>query len=636
MIKPSKINLFALPSQTATLFWLITATLLGAVLIGSFDSGPIPMAWLPFALILLSLRGFLAHPDRDIRQNRLISMNDDFPLLQKNIEDDARRVGLRRIPRILIDKNRDADAIRAMGSFRRWYIVCNLPEAQSLETRLVDLPQSSSAHAELFHELYHFKTGDYWQLGYLEELFHTAFSLMLWVMGFFVGWTIVLALAKTAIAKFSPAAMVANLPPESRSMLEPLVLSAFPTEAELHSIGIDAGKIDFFAVVGFVVLISGPLILLTAILWWFYRARLWRMREFYADAGMVQTLGSTSAFEGLLDSNPISQEDKQVLPKFWVTRVMEALGEIRKQIQNRIGDKNFWPSFSKRLNALFFPQSIFYDWKETAKLLGSLVLMLEIFLMTPLTLFSIGKNPIHFVTLVVIVAASYFLLPHVVLGKRAWVEGLWVVLAINSIRTLWLFFTLIALWTLYFLSPDLFSFALYYSILTVAHQAVTVNFDPKPLEFLVQGSFNALAQISVILAIQGLSVLGLIFLFRRAGGWYAFFTTSQRFKWVVFGLNFAVLFFLLTVILPLSNAAMTDNLASLSEPLNVSMAILGILVVFGCAIWFFIQDRRYHQRCSNPECPEPKIKIAVSDLLGAVCPACEKPLYPWLAAHYED
>jgi len=277
MPKP-KINLFALPSQTAMLFWLIAFTLLGAILLGSTGSGPIPLVWLPLAIVFLSLRGFLERPSRDIRKNCLTPIGNDFPKLQETIENGAQRIGLKRIPRVLI--NHKQDELYIMGSFRRWYIVCGLAEAQSLEDRLIDPQSSLPAQAKLLHELYHFKTGDYWQLGYLTELFRATFSLMLWTMSFFVGWSFLLALAKTAVLQFSPDSMLDGLTPETQSLLKPLITASFPSSAELELMRQKAAGIDLFSVASFVVNISLPLIVLAAVLWWFYRASLWRMREF--------------------------------------------------------------------------------------------------------------------------------------------------------------------------------------------------------------------------------------------------------------------------------------------------------------------------------------------------------------------
>ena len=628
MSKP-KINLFALPSQTAMLFWLIASTLLGAILLGSAGSGPIPLAWLPLAIIFLSLRGFLERPSRDIRKGCLVPIGANFSRLQATIENGARQIGLKRIPVVLISHNQDA--LHIMGSFRRWYIVCGLDEAQSMEDKLGDPKSSLPVQAKLLHELYHFKTGDYWQLGYLTELFKAAFGLMLWTMAFFVGWSFLLALAKTAVLQFSPDSMLTGLSPETQALLKPMITASFPSPAELESMRQKAAGIDLFSVASFVVNISLPLIVLAAVLWWFYRASLWRMREFYADAGMAQTIGSAGPFLEIFDSDYFSDEDNRCPQKSRFTHFIKFIRKARNRISNLIGDHNFWPSFPERFNALASPQAVFYDWKKTAWLLGSLVLLLEIFLATPLTLPFTGENPIHFATLVIIMATTYFLLPHILLGKSGWVEGLFIIIAVNLIRTAWLLLTLALLWGLYFFQPGILFGVLQSAVYSTARYAGNGPFEIDLPGFLTKASAVNLLQVPIIIAIQAVSIFAMVFLLRRMCSWYAFFETSQRFRRAIFGLTLSMLFILLTIFLPLSSAVLAVNASVLMQPMAVVMAVLGILVGLGGGVWFYIQDRRYLH-----ECPNCKTKVVVSNLLGATCPCCHKTLYPWLLANYED
>ena len=219
------------------------------------------------------------------------------------------------------------------------------------------------------------------------------------------------------------------------------------------------------------------------------------------------------------------------------------------------------------------------------------------------------------------------------MGKSGLIKGLLVVIVINFLRTLWMLFSLLYAWVLYLIDPTLFL-----NILTSAIYASTRDTGlASPIgginlfDALVNASLVNLAPIPVIFVIQALSILGLVLLIRRLCSWYAFFTTSQLFRRIIFCLNVLIAFILCTTLLPWSKALLLGRLPSLWEPLNISLTILGILASMAAAIWFFIQDQRYHHKC--PNC---KTKVIESNLVGAVCPSCKTILYPWLLTNYED
>ncbi|MBL0344116.1 hypothetical protein [Candidatus Villigracilis affinis] len=130
MQKP-RIDLFALPSQTAILFWLIVAALLGAILIGLTGGHIIPLWPLALILLLLPLREFIIRPERETRKFGLDPLPDGqkFKELRASIDALAKKIELRRVPQILIGA--DCDEIYEMGSFRRWYIVLRAGKAKN-------------------------------------------------------------------------------------------------------------------------------------------------------------------------------------------------------------------------------------------------------------------------------------------------------------------------------------------------------------------------------------------------------------------------------------------------------------------------------------------------------------------------
>jgi hypothetical protein len=628
IMKTSKINLFALPSQTAILFGLISATLLGALVFGTAGNAPVPISWLPLAVIFLSLWGFLSRPERDIRRGKLLLVREQFPLTQQAIQYHSKQSGLNRVPEILLDNANEK--IYTMGSFRRWYIVLGLIDAQNLETLLSQPDQADIAEAKILHELYHFKTGDYWQLGWLTELFKASFPLMFWFMAFFGGWVFLLGLTYQSFIDFSPDSLLAVVPPDLRSILQQIFMVALPSAAEMDAIRAKAADINFFESASFVFNMSLPLIFVTAILWFFYVPLVWRMREYYADAGMAQTLGTLAPIWKVFE--PVFLNEKASKS----TKFIERFNERLFNFDIFFTIKRFIKSFRRfspygRTEALLEPQTIFFSWKQVALFLGGLALVLEIFLATPLTLPLVGQNPMHFATLLVVISTAYFLLPHIVLGKPKWIDGLRIIIAVNTIRSVWLLITLGVLWGIYILQPDFLFDIIKSAIYSTARYAGNAPFEFDLLGFLISASVINLIQIPIILFTQTLGVSSLFFLFRRMLNWYSFFKTSNTFKTAVFGLTSGVSLVLFFTFLPLSTVVLTGNVSLLAKPIMMLQLFLGALIIIAGTLWFIIHDRNHYHKC--PLC---KTSLSMDSLLLNESCSCGHTIFSWIRTEYED
>ncbi len=605
-MQKSRIDLFALPSQTAILFWLIAAALLGAILIGLTGGHIIPLWPLALILLLLPLREFIIRPERETRKFGLDPLPDgqEFKELRASIDALAKKIELKHVPQILIGA--DCDEIYEMGSFRRWYIVFRASKAKNLQELLANPRKAKLAEVQILHELFHFKNGDYWQLGYLAELFKVSFNLMIWVLIFLGGWGFLLVLVKDAFFQFSITDLIQHMPVDVRPTMEQILPSMFPSAAEMEALRVKAEGINFMWVLNFISNISLPYIVVAGILWRFYRPLLWRVREFYADAGVIAVQKSVKPFvEFIRRANQVPLQAAPVI-------ATPSLKEITQKITNRFGiflTGVFWADFSKRFEALKAPESIFYTWKQIAWFLGFLALSLEVFLATPISLPVVGKNPMTFTTLVVTAALVYFLLPQLMMGKSAWKDALRVLFVIFGIRTAWMLFTLALMWGLYFIQPDLLMDVLRSAISSVARYAGTDPIGIDLLGFLVEASVINLLQIPIIFVVQIVSVTGLLFLIKRTLQWQSFIRDSQRFKRVVFSLTFGVLFVLLTLVMPLGMALLKGDFSTFMGA-SGAFAVLGMLTLAGGGIWFFVQDQQRYQR--------------------------ESVLHPWLWVEYAD
>jgi hypothetical protein len=624
-MKTKKINIFAFPSQTAILFWLVTITLVGAVAFGTSSEAPFPIWWLLPVLLFLTVWGFLARPDRDIRNRRLAPIGDQYPYLRESINMLSNRIGLKKTPIILAT---DANRRYTMGSFRRWYIVLGIGQLYNLEAQLSNPDEAERAEAILLHELYHFKNGDYWQTGFLDVLFRSIFPLMLWFMFFFGGWMFLLALVSQSLVQITPQAILEKMPAELLPMLEPILLNSLPSQTEMDGILAKAEGINFIYVVSFVFNISLPLIIISIILLIFYSHLIWRMREYYADAGVAQTLGNVSSYFRLSTMKLVStalelRGDNKISTKIqmWISDVFSKFDGYIERRRTPNG----------RHDALLDPQRVFYDWKRVALLLSGLILILEIFLATPLTLPLVGQNPMHFSTVVVVVSVAYFLLPRLVLGKSGWFDALKIILVVNGIRLAWLLLTLSALWGLYFVAPAYLTEILMSAIYSTARYVGNASFDFSLSEFVVETSVVNLLQVPIILFLQLVSTLCLTFLFSRIFMWYSYLATSEVFKRTVLVLTMGAAIILLFIFLPISTAVLTGNLGLFVQPIMVVQIVVGALTLIGMAFWFYQNDKKYFGKC--PHCGK---EVTQSSQFLDNCSECGEVLYPWLWTEYDD
>jgi len=612
-----RLNLFALPSQTSILFYLLVAVLWGAIGSNLFAERIIPLWPLGLLLFLLPFYGFLLRPDVEQQKYNLAPpANGEYPLLLARIRELSAQVGLPRPPALWLDR-KPRQPIYSFGTFRRLYIVISPVQAQKLEDFLSNPSKSSLADVQIIHELSHFRNGDTWQLGLLVELFRYSFQLMGWAFVFLVGWGFLLILAKEAFLQFSLHDVITRLPAESRELIEPLLLSIFPTPEDLAAVQEKARGIDLRVVLDFVAYITFAYVVLAAYLWLFYRPLLWRVREYYADAGVFRIQKSALPFLRFgRENNKKTRKgtdtvagNSSVMPRWLQTR----LDSARKFI-----DGDFWPDFGLRYQALESPATVFYDWKTIAKILGGLVLALEMFLATPVTLSLYGKNPLVLPVIGVTIGMLYFLLPHIVLGKKVFYDGLKILGVVALIRASGMLFTLGLLWSLYFLVPDLLFQILQSAIYTTAGYAGLEALELDLFEFLVEASGRNILQIPIVLLVQVSGFALILFILRKMLTWYGYLTTPKRFQIIAFlnivGISLALGFFALPAAISLLEQQMPD----------LTWIAVGFLLLLILLVWFYLLNRRYASICSNCGKVIPAYHFSMN------CEQCDSPALAWL------
>lgn len=629
-VKP---NIFALPNQTTILFGLIVTVLLGAMIIGSLGRSPIPVWPLTVGLLILSWRAFLRHPEIETAREKVLTDEDEFPLLQQTFVRLAEKIELSRTPALVI---KPEDGMRTFGTFRRWYIVVGRNEAQYIQEALKDPNAALFAEAELIHELYHFKTGDNWQMNYARQLLRYTFLLLGWAILFFLGFGLLLVVAAPDILRLNPSELftqIEGLSPEMQLMLAQI----FPSASEMEEVRSRAAEVNLGLVLNFVLSAFLPFVLIGGIAWAFYWPKLWRLREVYADAGVVRTQGVIMPQLAALSSSVPIDNLKQYIRTIQQASEASLICSLKRAIK----EWRYWLRHLRkehydtatRIDHIMNPIRVFGCWFDMAVLVGSLVLLLDILLASPLTLLYIGSWPMHFTTVVIFAVVSLGLIPELVLGRSGWSYMLKAIIAIVGLRLIWVLLTLGLLVTLFILAPAILDEMLAAAVAGVARYAgysADLFFDDLGT-FIVQASVLNLAQVFIIFLILVFFLAGVILLIRRLLTWYSFDETEERLMKVAYTIIGVGCFGLFFTVLPLVTAALLEP-ANLLNPVVAIMIVLGLVVTAVASLLFLYADRRYAGHC--PQCHKP---ITGPFTLGKRCSSaeCDELLHCWLIAGYE-
>ena len=653
-----KINIFALPNQTTILFILVVGTIIGAVAIGSICSSPIPVWPLALALVVLPFRAFLGRPEREFAFYNLAPADASFYDLMAEIEDLAENIGLPRVPQLFISSQKVG--IYVMGTFRRWYLVMDQATADRFSLQLKKTDYAPSVQASLIHELYHFKTGDYWQLGFARELLRTNFCLMTWALVFYLGWGLILLFAAQDFVQLTDIDLITDWVSEMTVVpeVEAIVLQLLPSPEDLGQLQQKAAQINMGLVLNFVISATWPFVIIGLIIWGLYWPRLWRVREFYADAGMVHELRSTtpglSAVTGLslpsLRRYPISEplyilkRNKALLKisgvrfickirnSFQVSVEENGFSSIFKKLQRVLNEfpGEFHPDVMSRISVILDPGLAFDNWRSIAFLTGSLTLLLEFLLMTPLTLLQIGQWPMHFSTLIAICIISFnYIIPSLVKGQSIYANLLKIVAVVSGIRFILILLIVILLVILLLAAPEILYELLCTAVATTARFAgYSQDSCIEDLQgFVIEASIKNIAQALLIPFVLLLALILITILLRRLFTWYSFPNPEKQILRIAYCVIFITCLFLGLTVLPMITGFLLD-LSIFSNPLVLISQFFGVLFAVGGLISFLSADKKYGKYC--PKCGK---KLEGSYYLGRQC--CGSYLHSWLITGYE-
>lgn len=617
------VNVFALPNQTSLLFGLILLVLLGAILLGSIEPSPILMWPLAVGLFFLPLRAFLAQRSRLIEKYQFVDLPDELVNLQMMVDRLAIEVGMQRSPQLLLARRTLKDVF-AFGTPRNWHIGISEIEAKRWQSELVDTELMKRVEAKVIHELYHFKTGDYWQLGYAEALLRTTLIFISWALAFFLAWGIVLLLAVEDINSWRPANVSEKLQ-EMAPEVQNMILQILPSEEDFLKVSEKAHTINFMLVLSFIASSLFPFIIVATLLWGIYLRLLWRMRELYADAGVVQMQSTVLFFSNALTGIPFDK-----YPESFQSFLDEAR-QMRLGLWNRLQELfHVHPDPAYRILVTTDQGLIYGDWLTTAIITGGLTLILDILLASPLTLLYIGHWPMHFSTLAILsVICLNYLVPVVAQGRKIWkevVKDLFrIVVVVVGIRLVWMLLTILLLGGLLIFAPDFLRDLLDSAVASTARFAgysSQLGFSDLT-SFVIDASVTNLLEIIIIFFVLLLASINVAYPLYRIFTWYGLPDAKnalRKYIYVILGwtlVSWGILILGPITVVKLRNWDEITILTGAIFFLGLSVSMLGI-------VWFVKQDRKLAQRCLT--CHQV---VSGTYFPGKVCQDGH-PLFEWL------
>ena len=626
----SKVNVFALPNQTTILFGLIVVVLFGSVILGSVGSSPVPVWAIAGALLLLTFHAFLSYPERHIKHSGLQEVDSSLTALQTVIDTLAKKIQLKRVPKLLVTS--EAIGVHTFGTWRHRFIAINEKEAMTMKACLDNPELAEAAEAKLIHELYHFKTGDYWQMSFTQELLRRTFTLMGWAILFFMGFGFLMIVAGQAVLAMDVNEIAAQIEPIF-PIGSDIILYYLPSPEELAEVRKNSANVNLGLAVNFVVTSFFPFVLICGVLNFFYWPKLWRMRELYADAGVVYEQKKILPLISNIVPIPLKHLQKHPDTTQKLAQTIKKQNAFQKWKERLRHPRKLHYSDDVRLWCVLEPKQIYGSWKDTAVLLGSLTLLLDVLLVSPLTLLSVGQWPMHFTTMVVFAIVSLNLIPVLVQGHASKAYVLKVVSTVIGIRFVWLLITLGALIVLFFLVPDYLENLLLLASSSVGRYAGSLDniaFDDVGA-FILEASVLNLAQIVIVFLVLIFSLLIFWLMLRRIFTWYRFPNAENRLMKIAYWAIGIGTIALGTIILPLVTSILL-NPAFLRNPIFIIVFVFGLLITAVSLGWFLRKNRQY-----GGLCPKCNTRIMTPYRLGNRCSgeSCDELLHPWLRTEYK-
>jgi hypothetical protein len=628
---PPKLNLLALPSLPGYYLAIMALVILGALVASSlpgspFRAGPILVAFYG----LLVVRDFLIQPEREAHRHGLMRpAADQYGALRGAIAELARHAGLRRGPQLRLAQT--PGALFALGTFRHNYLAVAPDLAAVLETDLLaGGKRRRRAEAALLHEIQHVIQRDLIYVGLARSFLRVGTALC--------GFGLWLLMGIAVMSFMFP--ITPLLAPEYAARLEQLQ----PGLGQIWEVAIPPGLAEAAAQppelgLALLYLLNAflPLALTIGLMFLLIWPRLLRVRELYADAGVVASQGGDRAMW-----NALSYYGARIrligstagLRNGW-TRLTFALAVVAGR---RWGQRllRFHPTTAERRECLERPAAAFSSPRASGMLAGLLSTLLDLLLVGAFSVFYAVQVPGAIPVVVGMLAASFTLLPDAVEGRTARHamirSAMWIIGLVLVWRMGWHLLNLGFLWLGVLFAPQFMSDVLSSFVHNMAGVLVTVPegiVAPSALLSIAIKSTFFWFYLFVLIALTLLAAVALEWRMRRmALTWYRLPGSVRMLKWVLIGITLWTLTLAAGLWLPLLALVAPVSPTDVYPIVGWAALAMNLLVVVLGALLFAFGHWRYARHC-------PTCRSAVPGWfsLGHACPTCGKRLWPELIAH---
>lgn len=411
--KPLSQNALLTSSSHVTLiFSLILLAVFGVIISGLFN------VFAPCAIPLLAIA--VVFPLRDlaswVEDTRSQYSTTPYPALQREVENLAQELGLTFIPKI--EQTQSSVGIFTVGGLRRSLIVGDKNVLDWLLAHLMsgDTQRATEARVILYHELQHLSQKDLRRLGFARQLLAVILKWVIWAFLFALGFFLLLAIIGLPLMRaFSDPTFVQKLGGDD-PLAWSMASSMFPSSQEVADLLNKTPAIPIWPFVLATATGFTPIFLSTILMWLVLLRRMFRLREYYADAACVQRFGVEAVSRAL--SNLSIQMAYPSISETLIVKSSSAKN-IWAFLRARRGDfAGGWAhairahdSLSARLTALDQPVLAVFEPKSTGITIGFAVLLVEFLLVSSFILFVTGQWPAHITTLVFFMAFSIAVRP---------------------------------------------------------------------------------------------------------------------------------------------------------------------------------------------------------------------------------
>ena len=619
----SKLNLFALPSQTTILFAGIFLVIGVPLLAGFTLRFQVLLPLLPVVVLIFTVWDFLVEPDRQLARLRAVPLPPDGDWLTRRVTELAREVAA---PLPIL---RMTDAVQTpfvLGTWRRRWLIVPAWFFDKWPDSPRDTKDDVDLDVVLRHELAHFANHDAWLTALARSLLKmtVAVAITYWFMWLWQPILYAVGITYLPVLREIYAPLLALFPPDVQALM---VTPPPMTPARAITYWLELA------------MALAPLLVGALFLWRRDWNLLLRVREVYADARVATWLETTAPLEDALNRfRPPAPSPAPVRAwpdlRFW-RRWTSSAESAPLSWGADLPLRGAWlptpqPEVSMRRAVLRQPERVYGTSKQIGVRSGVIVMLfyiiqasllapsqagigLELAIGAGFVVLALGLTPLMLVRLPdarairreVTAATGWFVLVLVA------VLGPLILLALAAVQV----------W------PQAIDIVLY-AVAGASPTAFAPVLD-DPVGYIVQVVIGAFVAFVVVApAVLWLALWLDMQLKQRILTWCSAPWLAQR-SALIFSATTLVLGVALWLgVLPLVSVLAFPFILEIEASTVVKMVVTAILLL-AAGVIFWRSDRRWHGRC--PACGG---ELTDPPQVGATCAHCHATLAPWLLARY--